>query len=105
MGFTTKKRREGSRTDRRLRWDVYNGGTGASGKHSETLVQNHRKEQRMKERRKEGKKEGGMEGRKERQTKAEVDGTLAYLTGCSSTGHLEVMLQLRMRRAWVECCG
>lgn len=99
MGFTTKKRREESKTDTRLRWDVYNGGTGASGEYSETLVQNHKKEQRMKERRKEGKKEGGRERRKERQTKAEADGTLEYLTGCSSTGHLEVMLQLWMGRA------
>lgn len=63
MGFTIKKRREESKTDVRLRWDVYNGGTGASGEHSETLVQINKK-RRMKER----KKEGGREERKEGKT-------------------------------------
>lgn len=66
MGFTIKKRREESKTDVRLRWDVYNGGTGASGEHSETLVQINKK-RRMKERKKEGRREGRKEGRKDRQ--------------------------------------
>lgn len=35
--------------------DVYNGGTGASGEHSETLVQNYNKEKKQK--RKKGRKE------------------------------------------------
>lgn len=66
--------------------DVYNGGTGASGEHSETLVQNHNKEKKQK-------KEERKEGRKmDRQTKAERDEILEYRTGPLSTGHLEVML-------------